>query len=307
MQGGGDDDDLLTKLGYIPFPRESEYIASHDSLPYFFDDFFSFHSLKEVRVHHNYCEMRIRPNAQLSLNAPHFHTLTVLDVPNAPSSFLAGHTFHKLEKYREQRNECRDYSVPDLLTEMPVCTRLHVSLSRLATLKLPQIRELGVFPDIPDKEPNSIWEQHIAVNANLSGLKLLHLFSREYTEPIFDVVKILGFLPVLQTLVIHPYVDFFEAFIPMNAQGTSTLNLVSGILFPRLENLQIEDIQLTEEKPELMAVLKDVVSFRAMNGFPLKSFTFYHWLRGEKWELIGGDGSFMMEKVVPALQFRLDI
>ena len=309
----GDDDDLLTKLGYIPFPRESEYISIQDYLPYFFDDFFSFHSLKELRMHNDDWEMRMRPNAQLSPNAPLFHTLTVLDVPNASSSFLPGHTFHKLEKYQEQWNECSDYSVPDLLTEMPVCTRLVVPLTRLATLKLPQICELGVYPDIPDKEPNTIWEQHIAVNANLSGLKLLHLFDHEDTGPIFDVVKILGFLPVLQTLVIHreyldkPYVDFFEAFIPMNAQRTSAPNQVSGVLCPRLESLQIEGIRFTGEKPKLMAVLKDMVSLRAMNGFPLESFTFYHWFRDEKWELIGRDRSFMMEKVVPAQEFQLDI
>ena len=196
---------------------------------------------------------------------------------------------------------------------MPVCTQLDVPLSRLATLKLPQICELGVFPDIPHKEANYIWEQHIAVNANLSGLKLLHLCNHENKGPILDVVKVLGFLPVLQTLVIHgiylahQYVDFFEAFIPMNAQGTSALNQASGVLCPRLESLQIEDIRLTKQKPELMAVLKDIVSLRAMNGFPLKSFTFYYWPLDEKWELIGRDRSFVMEKVVPAWSFELDI
>ena len=307
------DDDLLTNSRYIPFPRESEYISSQDSLPYFSDYLISFHSLKEVRVHSDYCEMRIRPNAQLSPDAPLFHTLMVLDVPNAPSSFLAGHTFHKLERYREAQNWCKNYSVPDPLTEMPVCTRLVVPLSRLATLKLPQVCELAVFADIDHEEPNYIWEQHIAVNANLSGLKLLHLFSHKGMRCTFDVVKVLGFLPVLQTLVIHrrylddPYVDFFEAFIPVNAQRTSALNQASGVLCPRLESLQIEDIRLADEKPELMAVLKDIVSLRAMNGFPLKSFTFYSRFSDEKWELIGGDRSFMMEKVVPARPFQLDI
>ena len=93
----------------------------------------------------------------------------------------------------------------------------------------------------------------------------------------------------------------------MNAQGTSAPNQVSGVLCPRLESLQIEDIRLTDERPELMAVLKDIVSLRAMNGFPLKSFTFYYWHPDEKWELIGRDRSFMMERVVPARPFRLDI
>ena len=313
-----DDDGLLIESGYIPFPRESEYISSHDSLPYFFDDFFSFHSLKEVRVHNDDWEMWIRPNAQLSTNVPLFHTLTGLDVPNDSWSSLAGITFHRLEKYREQWNECRDNSVPVLLTEMPVCTRLVVPLSRLATLRLPQICELGVYSDIGLGELDCIWEQHIAVNANLSGLKLLHLFVGEDMDYTLDVVKILGSLPALETLVIHgvylhdPYVDFFEAFVPMNAQGTSGLNQsssegqVSGVLCPRLESLQIDDIELPDDKTELMDVLKDIVSLRAMNGFPLKSFTIYDRILDEQWELIGRDRSFTME-VVPYQGFQLDI
>ena len=302
--------DLLTKLGYIPFPRESEYISSSDTLPYFLDDFFSFHSLKEVRARFDCGQMMIRPNAQLSPNAPLFHILTVLDVPNVPSSFLAGHTFHKLERYREYE---KVDSVPDLLTEMPVCTRLVVRFSRLATLKLPKVCELRVLPDNDHEEPNYIWEQHIAVNANLSGLKLLYLDTLDYTEPIFDVVKILGFLPVLQILVINggylddPLVDFFEAFIPMNAQGTSAPNQVSGVLCPRLESLQIEYFRLTAVEPELMAVLKDIVSLRARNGFPLKSFTFCDRDPPVKWELIGRHGGFKIKKVVPAELFLLDI
>ena len=313
MEDGDDDDDLLTKLGYIPFPRESEYISSHDSSSYFFDDFFSFHNLKEVRVYHLGCEMSIRQNAECSPNAPLFHTLTVLGVRNGPSSFLAGHTFHKLERYRDEWSWHKDYSVQGPLTEMPVCTQLVVPLTRLATLKLPQVCELGVYPDIDHEEPNYIWEQQIAVNTNLSGLKLLHLFDHHDRRSIFNVVKILGFLPVLQTLVIHetylddPYVDFFEAFIPMNAQGTPAPNQVSGVLCPRLENLQIEGIRLTDEKPELMAVLKDTVSLCAINGFPLKSFIFCGWPPQEKWQLIGRDMSFMMEKSAPVWPFQLDI
>ena len=150
-------DDLFTESGYFPFPQESEYISTQDHFPFFFDDFLSFHSLKEVRA--KYGEVDIRPNTQLSPNAPLFHTLTVLDIRSTPLSFLAGHTFHNLERYREKSSGCNiseGYLVPDLLAEMPVCTRLAVPLSRLATLKLPQIRELGVYPDIRGKEPNSI-------------------------------------------------------------------------------------------------------------------------------------------------------
>ena len=312
-----DNHDLLRTSEYFPLPRESEYISTQDRLACFFDDFFSFHNLKEVRLYEG--KILIRPNAQLSPNARLFHTLTVLDVPTTPSSFLAGYTFHKLEKYREQSNECKDYLVPDLLTELPACTRLVVPLTRLATLKLPQIRELGVFLDIPHKEPNSIWEQHIAVNANLSGLKLLHLFCHNLMTLILDVVKILGSLNALETLVVHgiyldhPYIDFFKAFIPMNAQGTSGLNQsswegqVSGVLCPRLESLQIEHFRLTDEEPKLMAVLKDIVSLRAISGFPLKSFTFLSWRLDQKWELVGRDRCFILEEVVPAQAFQLDI
>ena len=94
-------------------------------------------------------------------------------------------------------NWCRRASVPmgvttvttGLLTEMPVCTRLVVELPRLASLKLPQICELGVFicdersydeeyygEEPNGEENNSVWEEHIAVNSNLSGLKLLHFW-----------------------------------------------------------------------------------------------------------------------------------
>ena len=309
VDGGGDDYDLLTKSGCIIFPRESEYIESWDSLPYFFDDFFYFHSPKELRVFNGV--MRIRPNSQVSPNAPLFHTLMALRVLNTPSSLLAGHTFHKLERYYEEQSQCKDCSVQGLLIEMPVCTRLEVPLTRLATLKLPQVCELGVWPDIHYKEANYIWEQHIAVNANLSGLKVLYLPG--YTDmKSFDVMKILGFLPVLQTLVIdsghldEPYVDFFEAFIPMNAQGNSAPNQVSGVLCPRLESLEIQEVLLTDQEPELMAVLKDVVSLRAVNGFPLKSFKF-NWSIDKQWELIGRDGSFRMGKPRRTESFYLDI
>ena len=141
-------------------------------------------------------------------------------------------------------------------------------------------------------------------------------------EHIFDMVEILGSLSALETLVIdraymdRPYVNFFEAFIPRNAQGTSGLHQsgwegqVSGVLCPRLESLQIEDVLLTwltGRKPELMGVLKDIVSLRAIDGSPLKSFTFFSRYPEEKWELIGRDRSFIMEEVAPAEEFQLDI
>ena len=63
----------------------------------------------------------------------------------------------------------------DQVTQMPVCTRLYVDdLTLLATLKLPQVCELSASFYHP--EFNMIWETHIAVNANLSGLELLHVY-----------------------------------------------------------------------------------------------------------------------------------
>ena len=300
---------------YLSLPREIEYIRTQAILELPIEFLLSFHSLKEVRMTGLTLEMK--PDTQLSLDSHLLHTLKVLKVWSIPSSFLAGQTFHKLERYREDwiDKECIPGQVP--LTEMPVCTRLDVSLHRLATLKLPQIRELSLsFVEVHDH----IWE-HIAVNANLSGLKLLNLLSHEDTWPTIAVIKILESLPALETLVtgtvcrIAPYVDFFEAFVPMNVQGPSGLNesswkgQISGVLCPRLESVQIENIDFTE-KAALMPVLKDIVTLRAIIGSPLKSFTIYHGnyrKASQKWQLIGKDKSFMMEEIVPAESFELDI
>src|SRR5258706_3736373 len=258
--------------------------------------------------------------AQFSLNAPLFHTLKVLDVQIISSSFFAGQTFHKLERYREGRIYEGDFPRQDLLTEMPVCTRLDVPLHRLATLKLPQIHKLGLSLDA---EYNHILEEHIEVNASLSGLKLLHLQHADHTWPTITFIKILGSLPALETLItdtrclIAPLVTFFEAFVPMNVPGPSAMNQsswkgqISEVLCPRLQRLQIQGISLTQQA-ELMLVLKDVVTLQALIGSPLKSFTFYvnagYSKPPQKWQLIGWDESFMMEEVVPpGRYFGLDI
>ena len=208
------------------------------------------------------------------------------------------------------------YPIPEQhpLTEMPVCTRLSVQLSILATLKLPQIRELCVY-DI--EEYHGIWEKRIAVNANLSGLKLLHVLHLR-GPPSIPITKILRLSPVLESLIIgvrcdsSSFVDCLLAFVPMNVPGpnqSSWEGQISGVLCPRLENLQIEGIILTEEI-ELMPVLKDIVTQRAAIECPLKSFTFYfngYPATPQKWQLIGRDKGFTMEEVVPAKNFRLDI
>jgi len=312
----GDGSYSLTELEYPPLPRESEYITTDEWLQLPIDCFFSFHSLKEVRM--TSLSLGMRSNTQSSPDAPLFHTLKVLTVRASGLSPLASQTFHKLERYKEEEAFDVDEPRQDRLTEMPVCTRLVTSLSRLATLKLPQVRELEVLVE-EEEEPDYLWEKYVAVNAQLSGLKLLSL-SAIGTSNFNDIPKILGSLPALEILVLHrghivyPYVTFFEAFIPMNAQGTSEPiweGQIPEVLCPRLESLQIEDMHPTV-LPELMPVLKNIVTLRAIIGSPLKSFTFCYWPNlypgpVQKWELIGRDGSFMMEEVVPAQEFKLDI
>jgi len=257
----------------------------------------------------------MRSNTQSSPDAPLFHTLKVLIVHASQLSPLASQTFHMLERYQEAVAFQVDEPRQDRLTEMSVCTRLVMTLSRLATLKLPQVRELEVLVDFEEK-PDYLWEKYVAVNAQLSGLKLLSLSTTlRGTSHFNDIPKLLGSLPALETLVLHkkhlvyPYVTFFGAFIPMNAQGTSKPiweGQVPKVICPRLESLQIEGIDLTDQ-PELMPVLKNIVTLHAIIGSPLNSFTFYHDYPDKKWELIGRDGCFTMEEVVPAQGFKLDI
>jgi hypothetical protein len=300
------------ELEYPPLPRESEYITTHELLELPIDYFLSFHSLKEVRMNH--LSLKIGPNAQFSPNAPLLHMLKVLVVDRAPSSFYAGQTFHNLERYQMFGN-WEDNPGQGQLTEMPHCTRLAASLSILPTLKLPQIRELVVLSD--REEPDRLWAMHVTVNANLSGLKLLSFGDRGsgYVSPFTDITKILGSLPSLETLVLEServvgsYVTFFEALISMNVQeisGPKQSGRGGQIICPRLESLQIEYYSLPK-RLEVMPVVKNIITLRANAGSPLKSFTFHQHHTEKKWELIGRDGSFIMEAVVPALRFRLDI
>jgi len=190
-----------TGLEYPPLPRESEYIATDDCLDLPIDYFFSFHSLKEVRMRNLYLGMR--SNTQSSPDAPFFHTLKVLVVWISKSSPLASQTFHRLERYQEGFAGDIDKPRQDRLTDMPVCTRLVTSLSRLATLKLPQVHDLEVLVD-GEGEPDYLWEKYVAVNAQLSGLKLLSLSTTVGGRSHFnDIPKILGSLPALETLVLH--------------------------------------------------------------------------------------------------------
>jgi len=311
----------FTGLDYPPLPRESEYISTDHGLELPIDYFFSFHSLKEVRMPS--LTLNMRSNTQSSPDAPIFHTLKVLAMRRSQSPPLASQTFHRLERYEDYGTCAMDELRQDQLTEMPVCTRLATRLSRLATLKIPRVRELRVWVD--GEEPDNLWEKHVAVNARLSGLKLLSLLQNWSYDSFFDdIPKILGSLPALETLVLDwqcirdSPVTFFEAFIPMNAQSTSELiweGQTPEVLCPRLESLLIE---LTEStiQPELMPTLRDIVTLRAIFGSPLKNFSFCSvlyagdpkpkpWCR--KRELIGRDASFIMEEVVPDRGFRLVI
>ena len=306
---------------------EVEYFTSTEFGDLPIENFLPCHSLKEVRI--PWISLTSRPNTPLSTNFPFFHAVKVLKVYCFRFSFLAGQAIHKLERYKEQESEFEGNTC--LLPEMPVCTRLVVKLSRLASLRLPRLRELGVFiepggysngkdsngEEPSGEEPNNIWGNHVAVNVNLSGLKLL-----QFRDPGFktmrrtDLIQILRFTLALETLIIDggymfvPYVGFFKAFVPIRAEETSGLDhssgdgQTSGVLCPKLESLQIEGIKLTEQ-PELMPVLKEIVTLRITIGSPLKSFTFSY-LRN-MWELIGNDGRFVMKEVFPAHRFELDI
>ena len=290
---------------------ETEYITIHSHLTLPIDYICAHNHLKEVRVPYSY--LGSRSDTPLPPNTPLFHTITVLAVSFAPS-FLTGQTFHELQRYWEGWNDHKRLPAQLQLTEMPVCTSVVARLSRIATLKLPRIRELVVLLD--HDRASYLWEKHIAVQANLSGLTLLALCARDYQGSRFtDVTKIIRPLSALETLVIDsqylvaPFATFFQAFIPMESSGlnqSSCEGQISGVLCPRLQSLQIEGIGPTEE-PELIPVLKDIVTRCAIIGSPLRSFTFYFPGHPEKqWELIGRDRSFMMEEVAPVQRFQID-
>ena len=316
---------LVSHCPHFQHFKELGYITSHGTLDPPIDHFLPFHNLKELRIPGSF--LRLQPNTPLPTNFPFFYTLKVLKVASIESSFIAGQTFHNLERYGELFPPCE--SNTGLLTEMPVCTRLVVELSRLACLRLPQICELSVYIDgegsygeeFNGEGPNMVWEKHVAVNSNLSGLKLLHFFDPIVWEmPERNIIQILRSVPALETLIIdNSYietrcVEFFKAFVPFRAQKTDVSSgegQISGVLCPKLQSLQIEGICVTEQ-PELMSVLKDMVTLRAIIGSPLKSFTFnvsYAAPKNSKhqWELIGKDGRFTLEEVVPVRGFVLDI
>jgi hypothetical protein len=314
---------LLPPNGLVPLPfKEVEYLRLcsldlHTSFEFLFT-----HDHMELMIHDYH-----RPPRPTSLPRalPLFYALRVLVVEETNPSFLAGHTFYKLERFRVVKWRYSFGALPSLFTEteMPVCTRVDMDdPSVLAAIKLPQIHELALNFFYP--ECNTIWEKHIAVNANLSGLTLLHMKNWRHDN---DLIPILGSLPLLETLIICSWLGIisFKPFLPIATNGTSGLKKMSGegetlaLLCPRLQRLQIDVEDSLEQlegsppvEPELIPILKDIVTHRAEFGSPLKSFTFSKVppKPRSKFELIGTDGSFTMEKIVlaeAAEEFRLDI
>ena len=248
-----------------------------------------------------------QPTLQTSMpcNLPLFCALRVLVVKDINPSFLAGHTFHKLERCSLMGSSKQD-RVPNqkLFTEMPVCTKLDIGDPELlATFKLPQIHELELDFSLP--ESSMIWTKHISVNSNLSGLKLLHIWGKGIGG---DLVPVFQSLPMLETLIISSPVDV-DTFRALNQSCLESHTFT--IPCPMLQWLRIEHTDLSEN-PELTAVLEKVVTLRGVCGSPLKSFTFsiFSPKPGRKFELIGRDGGFTMEETVlaeDAHQFELDI
>ena len=305
-----------TSTGCVPLPfKEIEYFQFHGAGPHTFIEFNYIHGHMELWIGNDHMPS---PPTSLPCASPPFNTLRALVVVGATPSFLAGHSFHKLERCRLVKRVGLGHRPSQYVlteTDMPVCTRVDIDDPYLlATFKLPRIHELGL--DFSHSNFTTIWEKHIAVNANLSGLSLLHMKNWPHGG---DLIPILRSLPLLEALIIGSWggVVSFKGFLPMDSNGTFGLNLTSRggktleLLCPRLQSLQIEGGDHWVH-PELTPVFKDIVTLRALCGSPLKVFTISEILPrpGSKFELIGRDGSFSMESIVLVEGFegfKLDI
>jgi len=280
----------------VPF-KEAEYlVTTHYQL--------SISCLSTLR---NLVELRVGDKRDILPIAPPplplFHTLRVLVAKNIHPSFLAGQTFHKLERCRMSLHG----EGPDLsqgrVTHMPVCTTLDIDdLTLLATFTLLQLCELGASFDHP--EFHMIWETRIAVNVNLSGLELLHVYGW-YQQA--DLIQALRYLPALKSLIIgygsDLDADFFGEFVPTHLNKTTASiqshneGQISAVLCPMLGSLCIEGCDFKQQL-ELMPFFKQVVTLRAACGSPLEGFTLFDFELGRKTELVGSYGSFVMETAV---------
>ena len=294
----------------IPF-KDAEYLVAGNQLS--IGSLSTLNHLVELRLGD---DQNILPTPPFD-NLPLFHTLEVLEAKWIHPSFLAGQTFHKLEKCRMSFHGGGPKLSHAQVTEMPVCTKLDVdNLTLLATIKLPQIRELGASFDHPNF--NMIWEQHIAVNVNLSGLELLHVYGWHHQE---DLIQVLGCLPVLKSLILNMGngfwldADFFREFVPMILNENSAMEQSrdevqkSVVLCPMLRSFLIEGFSSTVQL-ELVHVLNDIVTLRAEGGSPLNRFTLFDFALRRQFELIGSHGRFVVKSAALSddyKPFRLDI
>jgi len=299
----------LGRLVPLPF-KEAEYLSLWDFPSSTFAEFSFTHDHMEIMIY-RYERPPLPPSLPCTL--PLFSALRVLVVERVNPSFLAGHTFHKLERCRVVKFRGSYVLSPGLFTEtkMPVCTRVDVDDPYLlATFKLPRIREVAL--DFSHPECSAIWEKHIAVNANLSGLNLLYMKKWLLNG---DLIPILRSLASLETLIFSSRLGVvpFKAFLPIGAYGTSGLKQTSGegqkswLLCPRLQCLRVEG-QNPLVKPKLIQILRYIVTLRAECGSPLKHFTFWP-QPGRRLELIGRNGDIAEKKFLleEAEEFIMDI
>jgi len=289
----------------VPF-KEAEYLVAHAQIS--IGCLSTLHHLVELRIlHHQDVQTTVLPP-----NLPLFHTIRVLEAENIHPLFSSGQTFHKLERCRVSLGIKEPKLNQGYPTQMPVCTRLDVAdLDLLATFKLPTISELSV--PLYHPEFNMIWGKHIAVNADLSGLKLLHVYSWRQSA---DLIQALRCLPVLKILILGkgPGLDenFFGEFVPNGTSGSkqsSGSGQISEILCPMLKSILIEEFAPSKQL-EPTPVLKKVVNLRAMAGYPLERFTLSNIAFGRRVELTGSHGSFVVTMIVlreGAKPFRLEI
>ncbi len=298
---------LLPVRGLVSLPFKKA--ESLDLLARFSPPSFEFLSIRDHIKLMVYDDYRPPPPSSQPCALPLFSALRVLVVTCDDPAFLDGHIFHKLERCRLLRkNRFMVTRRERMLTEigMPVCTRVDTDEPWwLVALKLPQIRELAVY--YPYRNLDHIWEKHMAVNLNLSGLNLLHM--KDWPDD-RDLTTVLRSVPLLETLIISSWcVKSFRALLPMSTDEASGLKQTSvegrtlSLLCPRLQSLQIGLENPSVLMPSWdMPKIKDVVTRRAECGSPLKVFTYSqfpsHGSENSKFEVIGIGGSFTMEKIV---------
>ena len=91
--------------------------------PLSIDVLLTLHHLVELRLLKDHTLIQLTP---LLCNLPLFRTLSVFEAERVHPSFLAGQTFHKLERCREGLYEEDPSLIQTLCTEMSICTRLDV-------------------------------------------------------------------------------------------------------------------------------------------------------------------------------------